>query len=245
MDRPARRGGQRRHDRPRVPGRPRPGADLAPLDALIPLGWAAAFCLLAGGRPRAARIVVLPVLLAQVAVMSAWQDAGAALSSVPSAAFTVAWLLMTAVPALALVAGYHRDAPPPSRRWLALLPAGLAFAAAWTLLPGWHPADEAYAVALVGAAAYLHAGALRRRAAPDGAASLALAALGLPVLLASAASVDGRLAAQGDGPYAPYAAAIAVGVTVLLAVAVAALLVTGVRFLARLPAAGPASPAPA
>ncbi|MEU4829285.1 hypothetical protein [Streptosporangium sp. NPDC023615] len=76
--------------------------------------WIAVFVTLARGRPRAAKVLALLALASFYAPL---------LQGGPGTGDAVVHGLLFAVPALALVAGFHRDAPPPRLpRWAAALP---------------------------------------------------------------------------------------------------------------------------
>ncbi|MGW2645781.1 hypothetical protein ACWC2T_12865 [Streptomyces sp. NPDC001393] len=189
---------------------------------ILPLGWTVAFFALLYDRRRLARIGALVA-----AVPTLWplvrSLTGATVIAEP--AFVVTLALLAWLPALALCAAHHRDAPP------ARLPAGtpglvlmatcVVTGASLVFVPTaddlvWGPAN----CFVVGALGRLLWSARRGASAAPGGA-LALAALGLLLLAARVAAVYPWLRVPGDGTYTggglAQTAALAL-LTVLLAV---------------------------
>lgn len=159
------------------------GGTVAAAQWVLPLGWTVAYFALLHDRRRLARIGALVA-----ALPSLWLPAGSLVGAtvVTQPWFVVALVLLAWLPALALCAAHHRDAPP------ARLPAGtsgLVFMAACVLtgaslvLPP-YGSDLVWAPVncfVVGGVCWLLRHARRRdEAAPGGA--LALAVLGLLLL---------------------------------------------------------------
>ncbi|MGW7522296.1 hypothetical protein [Streptomyces sp. NPDC054783] len=197
---------------------------------ILPLGWTVAYFALLHDRRRLARIGAL-----LAAVPSLWplfrQLTGATVVTEP--AFVVTLALLAWLPALALCAAHHRDAPP------ARLPAGTpgpAFMAACVVTGAslvlvpiaddlvWGPANCFLAAAL---GRLLWSARRAASGAPGGA--LALAALGLLLLVVRVAAVYPWLHVPGAAAY------IAGGLaqTAALALLTVLLGVVGVRELAR------------
>lgn len=195
------------------------------------VAWIAAYVALVRGRRRVSQV------LAVLALMPVLYGAGTSFTLVPRAGFDVlAHSLPVAVVVLALLAGFHRDAPPPAHRgrWLAALPVGAVLLFGLNLLPLALGGDlqiymgvwlgsggGRYSLFLAAAGvAYLvvHAYAPARRA-PSWPLALALATV--PVFVTQAAAAPFWL-----GTVAPEAEAIVAAtqiVAVTQAVAVAAL----------------------
>ncbi|MEV6838453.1 hypothetical protein AB0N17_28755 [Streptomyces sp. NPDC051133] len=190
---------------------------------VVPLGWTAAYFALLHDRRRLARTCALVA-----AVPSLWPLlgplTGAILPSMPG--FAVTFALLAWLPALALCAAHHRDAP------AARLPAGspgqvflatcVLMGASQVLLPA--AADLVWAPAncfVVGALGWLlWSGRRTDRGVPGGA--LALAGLGLLLLAVRVAALYPWLRVPGAGGYVGgglgQTAALAL-LTVVLAVA--------------------------
>ncbi|EST36022.1 hypothetical protein [Streptomyces roseochromogenus] len=169
---------------------------------ILPLGWAAAYFALLYGRRRLARIGVLVAALPTLwPLLRSVTD----VTPLPEPSFVAALALLAWLPALALCAAHHRDAPP------ARLPAGtpgLVFmatcvvtGASLVLLPAvsdlvWGPAN----CFVVGALGWLLWRVRRTdRVAPgDG---LALAVLGLLLLAARVAALYPWIRLPGAAPY--------------------------------------------
>ncbi|MGW1289540.1 hypothetical protein ACWD4N_39305 [Streptomyces sp. NPDC002586] len=190
---------------------------------ILPLGWTVAYFALLHDRRRLARIGVLAAALPSLwPLLRSVTD----VTPLPEPAFVATLALLAWLPALALCAAHHRDAPP------ARLPfgtPGLVFmamcvvtGASLVLLPAvsdlvWGPAN----CFVVGALGWLLWRVRRTdRVVPGGA--LALAALGLLLLAARVAALYPWLRVPGAAPYVGgglvQTAALAL-LTVVLAVA--------------------------
>lgn len=194
--------------------------------------WVALPVLLVTGRYGPARLLVLPVL--------AWEGyrmyAGGTLFFGPAEplrdAYLAALLLLAVAPALAVAAGFHRDAPPVSARWLTVgLPAGVAALTAGAYLMPWGMQPElGYGVALLAAGV-----CCLRRWTGTPQLPLALASLAVPVLVAQACSA-GLWAQVAAEPVGRFQLAAELAVAVPLAAVTAGLLAAGLRGVRRLPA---------
>ncbi|GLW12199.1 hypothetical protein Misp01_73270 [Microtetraspora sp. NBRC 13810] len=216
-------------------------------DVLLTLGWTAAFILLIAGFARPARVLVLAVAAAQV-LASLDAERLTALLSGSEAVIWASWTALMVVPAVALATGFHRDAPHPGHRWLAVPPAGAALLALHGLLPSLGSVYEVYSFALlIGGLTWL---TVTRRAAEPGPGKrgryarwaaawsgpqvpLALFALAVPTL---GAWLPLLAAYWASVPFVmPYLVVETAG-AVALALTAPALLAAGVRALRRLPA---------
>ncbi len=204
---------------------------------VLPLAWLAIFVLLVTGRTSAARWLVLPVLVTHLVLTFTSLSMEALFSDWSAMLFQVAWSSQAILPALALVAGYHADAPKPDRRWLAALPVGLLALAAWSLLPFWLwyvGFLDLYSITLIVAGVtWLRS----RHRGPE--VPFALFALAVPLLLVRVTTVRGWL---GLEPGATRTTIMATSLAEIVALAVIALVLLAAGRRA-LPAAGRASAA--
>ncbi|WP_283137655.1 hypothetical protein [Rhizohabitans arisaemae] len=220
------------------------------VEGLASVAWITAYAALIGGRPGVARAAALLALLP-----AGWDlavDVVAAVSSANPDRISVLYLLFGVIPALALLAGFHRDAPPVHRaRWMIAVPVATGVPL-WLLgasLLGWKPAPLAWIWAdtwgiagLIVVVAGVVCLAVHRfspgRRTP--AWPLALAVLALLLLpLRVQASIDYLSVPELRGQ-----APLVVALTAALLLVAGALLISGVRSARRLPK-DPAAPRPA
>ncbi len=194
---------------------------------LLGCAWIVVFGAMILGQYRAARIIAVLAMLADLVWLTHWQLTGGLQSPYGSWAF---WFLLDLAPVLAMAA-FHRDAPPPARRpWLLALAAVTILGGATLLAgpaghPAWQPDFPGLCCILVILACLAHAPRAWSGRAGSGVWSLTL------VLLAAVAGAyrivslgnylqDPRLTYYLQGPHLVY-----VGLAELLILVIAAALV--------------------